>query len=194
VWRWPSTSSLPASLQLAQPAAAGTNAVVQFDSAIADSPRLPVGLARRLYRVVKEAVTDHEDRYALQPLGEGAPLSTTDLYLDEVTVTPGRSPVRFAIVEVPLPPGASVESTTWGVNFADAQDELKGLEAARHQATRFGYSVPVDDVGAETRIRHLVRFAQKGTFAVPRARLYRMYQPVSKASEGGTSLRRMEVR
>ena len=168
-------------------------------SASTPSPALAVGVQRRLYRVVKGA----EEGYELQALTDTTRLSTGELYLDEIEVTPGTTPVRFAALEVPLPPGAMVDSTTWGIGFpnprhrttpdGDDEEKLVGLEAARHETTRFGYVVPVDDLSAPTRIRHLVRFAQKGSFVLPRARLYRMYQPSAKAIERGTGLRRMEV-
>ncbi len=198
VWRLAAGSTVPTSLALSQPAPVGMRAVVQYTSAAAASPSLAVGLQRRLYRVVKR---DGEEGYTLQQLANNAPLSTSELYLDEILVTPGASSVRFAALEVPLPPGASVDSTTWGIGFPASEREpdrdeekLEGLEASRHETTRFGYVVPVDDIDEPTRIRHLVRFSQKGSFAMPRARLYRMYQPAAKAVEQGQGVRRMDVR
>jgi uncharacterized protein YfaS (alpha-2-macroglobulin family) len=192
VWRWPSASPPPKVLQVVSSPASPVDAVVQYESAhAAAGSELPVRLERRLYRVAKAK----GDAYALQPVGEETPLSTTELYLDELAVVPnGNAPVRFAIVEAPLPPGATVDSTTWGIKFPTADKELEGLEIARHQPTRFGYAVPVDGVAGPTRIRHLLRFAQKGVYAVPRARLYRMYLPSAKALEPGAATRRMEVR
>jgi uncharacterized protein YfaS (alpha-2-macroglobulin family) len=43
-------------------------------------------------------------------------------------------------------------------------------------------------------VRHLVRFAQKGSFVLPPARLYRMYQPDSKAFEGAGGMRKLDVK
>ena len=66
--------------------------------------------------------------------------------LDDVTITPARATIRYSILEVPLPPGAAVENTTWGIQLAagdgEASDEesddedssgrkLIGLERAR---------------------------------------------------------------
>jgi uncharacterized protein YfaS (alpha-2-macroglobulin family) len=102
--------------------------------------------------------------------------------------------VRFSIVEVPLPPGASLETTTWGINLPGEGGKPTALERSRAEPTRFGYAVPVDGVTGRSDIRNLVRFAQAGTFAIPRARLYRMYQPTAKAIESGEAVRRMEVR
>jgi alpha-2-macroglobulin len=191
VWRWPSGRALPTTVQLNQPASPGTRAVVQFESTVDANARLATSLQRRLYRVVK----GEEGAFKLEEVDETTRLSTKELYLDEVTVTPnGGLTLRYALLEVPLPPGASVDSTTWGINFPGAEDKLEGLERARHEPTRFGYAVPVDGVTEPIRLRHLVRFAQQGTFTLPRARLYRMYQPAAKAIEAGAATRQVEVR
>jgi uncharacterized protein YfaS (alpha-2-macroglobulin family) len=190
VWRWPSDKPLPPTLQLAARGPAGMRAVVQFDSTEERSARSSTGIDRRLYRVTRSK----DGGYALDEVGEGTPLSTKELYLDEVTVTPQGAALRFALLEVPLPPGASVDSTTWGIGFKGADDKLEGLERARHEATRFGYAVPIDGVREPLRLRHLVRFAERGVFEMPRARLYRMYQPSVRATESGAATRRMEVR
>jgi uncharacterized protein YfaS (alpha-2-macroglobulin family) len=190
-WRWPSGRSLPTTLQVAQGAAAGTRAVVQFESAADTGTRLATQIERRLYRVVKGS----EGAFDLEEVDENAPLSTKDLYLDEVKIAPNGLTLRYALLEVPLPPGASVDSTTWGINLPGGKDDkLEGLERARHETTRLGYAVPVDGVAEPLRLRHLVRFAQQGTFTLPRARLYRMYQPTATAVETGDGPRHVEVR
>jgi uncharacterized protein YfaS (alpha-2-macroglobulin family) len=71
--------------------------------------------------------------------------------------------------------------------------EALELEKARHQPFTGGYAVPVDPLAGETTVRHLVRFAQRGTYALPPARFYRMYAPDAKAFESGGA-RRWEVR
>jgi alpha-2-macroglobulin len=190
VWRWPSDKPAPSTLALGQRGPAGTRAVVQFESTMDEGLRSSTQLDRRLYRVTRSK----DGGYALHEVDEATPLSTKDLYLDEVTVTPSGSPLRFALLEVPLPPGATVDSTTWGIGFKGADDKLEGLERARHESTRFGYAVPIDGVSEPLRLRHLVRFAERGAFELPRARLYRMYQPSARAIESGAPTRRMEVR
>jgi uncharacterized protein YfaS (alpha-2-macroglobulin family) len=59
------------------------------------------------------------------------------------------------------------------------------LERARHVERRDGYAVPVDPLDGEVTVRHLLRFAQKGSYVLPPARYYRAYQPDQKALEGG---------
>lgn len=186
VWRWPAEMPLPKELKLAHAPDAPIAAIVQFDSAAPAAAGLPVELTRTFYRVVKS-----EEGHSLEPAD--SPFSTEDLYLDDITITPTRSELHYAVLEVPLPPGASVENTTWGIELPSDGGKLIGLERARHQPTRFGYAVPVDGVSGEVHIRHLVRFAQKGSYVIPRARLYRMYQPGAKAMEPGSELMEMEV-
>ena len=43
--------------------------------------------------------------------------------------------------------------------------------------------MPVDTLAGEMTVRHLVRVAQAGTFVLPPARYYRMYEPEQKAFE-----------
>jgi alpha-2-macroglobulin len=175
--------------------------VVQYTSAEPEKHRLPVAIERTLYRLVKGAPAEEEEAPAesgaqtwdMEPVAEGQPLLTTELYLDELTLTPSGSPRRYGVLEVPLPPGATVEGTTWGMHLPGTDGKPEALERARHQPTSFGYAVPVDPLAERARVRHLVRFGQRGTYHVPRARLYRMYVPDNKAFESGAASRRFEV-
>ena len=57
------------------------------------------------------------------------------------------------------------------------------LERARFETTPSGYAVPVEDLSGEVTVRHLLRFAQAGRYALPPVRYSRMYQPEQKAFE-----------
>jgi uncharacterized protein YfaS (alpha-2-macroglobulin family) len=177
-WRWPARQPLPAELRLAQPPPQGLVAVVQFESAAPEAPSLGASVQRRLFRLRPSA-----PGFDPEPVPAGAPLSSDELYLDEVVLrpAPGRS-LRHALLEVPLPPGASVESTTWGVQVRGTSG-FEALERARAEVTSWGYAVPLDPLGSPTTVRHLLRFAQKGRFGVPPARLQRMYEPEARALE-----------
>jgi hypothetical protein len=179
-WLWAAGQPLPAELKLATPPAHATAAVVQFDSASSPGASLGAQLERHLYRVTKSG-----EGHELTPLDPGTPLQTDELYLDEIRVVPKGGSVRHAVVEVPLPPGASVESTTWGINLPNDSGDLQGLERARHEPTPHGYALPIQDASSGVTLRHLVRFAQRGSFVVPPARVYRMYQPEAKTLEEG---------
>lgn len=188
VWRWTSTDPAPKSLRVTG-AAGAVEAVVQFTSTQTVKRDASVRVTRTLYRVRRTK----DDAFALEPVGARAPLGTGDLYLDEIVLEPGKSPVRYGLVEVPLPPGADVESTTWGISLAAAGSaEAQPLELARHQPTAFGYAIPVEPVAGRTVLRHLVRFSQTGRYVLPPARLTRMYAPGADALEA--SGRVLEIR
>ena len=131
----------------------------------------------------------------LERVAPGTALDTDTLYVDQIEVASER-PLRWALLEAALPPGAAVEGGTWGIDVSAAGAGPQPLEAARHQPTAQGYAVPIDALrpGAPALVRHLVRFAQRGTFKLPPARLYRMYEPDAKAYERSGAWAAVEVR
>ncbi len=112
-----------------------------------------------------------------------------------MTPQPGTR-VRFAALEVPLPPGADVERTTWGMRIsAPGAATRRAMESARHEPGDLRYVVPVGTLDAPLTVRHLVRFSQRGRFVLPPARLFRMYEPEEKAFEAeGRTARVVDVR
>ena len=122
---------------------------------------------------------------AAELVDETRGLNARDLYMEEVTLTPAPgSRVRYAALEVPLPPGADVERTTWGMRVRRGELAPQPMEKARHEPGDLRYVVPVDTLDAPLTVRHLVRFSQRGRFVLPPARLFRMYEPEEKAFEG----------
>jgi uncharacterized protein YfaS (alpha-2-macroglobulin family) len=165
---------------------AGTVAVLRYDSRAAEAHTLPVALKRRILRLEQS-----DKGYTLKPVAAGQAFDTTALYLDEITLAPtALGAHRFGLLEVALPPGAMVESGTWGINIEGKK--TVALERARHVERRDGYAVPVDVLDRPLTVRHLLRFSQKGSFVLPPARFHRMYQPESKAFER-TPLRKVKV-
>ncbi|MOA55870.1 hypothetical protein D3C78_1797490 [compost metagenome] len=55
------------------------------------------------------------------------------------------------------------------------------------------YAVPVDSLAGELRVRHLLRFSQKGEFKLPPARYVRLYAPEEQALEQQPALARVKV-
>ncbi|WP_432380590.1 alpha-2-macroglobulin family protein [Duganella sp. P38] len=179
LWRWADAKSLPKQLRLSGAAPAGTVAVVQYESRVAEAPSLPVGIERRILRMKQG-----KGGYTTELVKPGEALRTDELYLDEITLKPAAGARhRFGLLEVALPPGAAVESSTWGMKLAG--DKPLALERARHAERRDGYAVPIDPLGGELVVRHLLRFSQKGSYVLPPTRYHRMYQPEQKAFEGG---------
>lgn len=204
LWTLPASAVKPATLA----AAGGAKvAFVAFDSSEAgNTPALPVQIERRLFRVVPQAKAKAEGAAAtpddgrltvkLEPVAPGTALDTNTLYLDALTVS-GQQALRWGLLEVALPPGAAVESGTWGLDVQGADGSATtALERAVHQATRQGYAVPVEKLGAGEAVtyRHLLRFSQRGRYQLPPARVYRMYEPEAKALEAKPGWATVEVR
>jgi uncharacterized protein YfaS (alpha-2-macroglobulin family) len=216
-WQWPTGQPLPTSLALP----AGSRAAwaeLSFDSAEAQAPALPVTLARTLWRVVplapakkavpastpvpasapdepKPAAADGRLNVTLEKVAPGTPLDSNTLYLDELQVTAQQGDMRWVLVEAALPPGAAVESGTWGLMLGEGE-QAPALERARHEATAQGYAVPVERLvaGQAVTLRHLVRFSQRGQFKLPASRAHRVYDPEAKAVDGATGWSTMDVR
>ncbi len=132
----------------------------------------------------------------LEPVAPGTALDSNALYLDQISIQSDKA-LRWALLEAALPPGAAVESSTWGLDLPGAKaGETQALERATHQSTAQGYAVPVDALAAQNKlvVRHLVRFAQRGQFKLPAPRLYRMYEPEAKAVDRSGQWATMEVK
>ncbi|MFO6381320.1 hypothetical protein ACLBYN_52895, partial [Pseudomonas aeruginosa] len=88
---------------------------VSYRSAQAPSGQLPVQISRRLLRLVPG---EGAFEFKVEEVGD-KPLSSDELYLDEVTLTvPEDTALRYGMLELPLPPGADVERTTWGIKIS----------------------------------------------------------------------------
>jgi uncharacterized protein YfaS (alpha-2-macroglobulin family) len=179
-WRW--TQKAPPRTLDVEGAAAGTSAVLRFDAAEPAESALPVTVERTLYRLEQEKFDDGKGYYRYVAVEPGEALSTGELYLDRISLQAREGSHRFGVVEAPLPPGASVERSTWGV-LLDGEP----LVRSRAEERRGVYGVPVEYLDDRlVTVSHLLRFAQTGRFLLPPARYYRMYQPGEKAyAEGG---------
>ncbi len=198
VWELPAGTAAPAALVLpaGQKAAWG---FVAYESNEAQPPSLPAQLRRSLWRVVPQprtaapaaaasapatpvAADSGRLRVKLEAVQPGTPLDTNALYLDQIELQ-APAAMRWLLVEAALPPGAAVESSTWGIEIEDAGGKAQSLERAQSQPGAQGYAVPVEALvaGTPVTVRHLLRFSQRGQFKLPPARLQRMYQPEAKA-------------
>ena len=141
---------------------------------------------RQLYRLIPG---EEEMSFTLQPVTSNE-IDSDALYLDEITLTSEQDAVlRYGQVEVPLPPGADVERTTWGIsvnkpNAAKQQGQL--LEKARNEMGELAYMVPVKELTGTVTFRHLLRLA-KGQFVLPPARYVRSYAPAQQSVAAGVN-------
>lgn len=217
VWTLPDGQKPPATLALSGAGKAAV-AFVSYDSSEASpAPALPVRIERTLFKVVSQArpkpatpaasaasgagtapptpADDGRLTVKLEPVAPGTPLDSNALYLDQITLK-GDKPMRWALLEAALPPGATVEASTWGLDLQGADGKTQALERATHQPIAQGYAVPVEALAAnqEHTVRHLLRFSQRGQYKLPPARLFRMYEPEAKAVEANARWASVEVK
>ncbi|HJV95410.1 MAG TPA: alpha-2-macroglobulin family protein, partial [Albitalea sp.] len=210
-WRW-AGAQVPAALDLSTAPSDVTtqSAIVSYRSRAAEASKLPITVERKLYRLEPiETPASKEDAKApkqpradaatanagitfkAKPVKPGDTLDSNALYVDEVVLTPRQGTYRYGLVEVPLPPGAEVEATTWGIQI----DGLKGEpnegngpqpfeRKAAYEMGQLSYNQPVPALERPIALRQLVRFSLPGSFALPPVRYFRMYQPEAKAFQG----------
>lgn len=162
--------------------------VLRYDSSAKPAQTLPVTISRQLYRLESNKVSkDNADApnnqflgFKAIKLGQNEALTSNQLYVDEITLTPNNAgvPVAYALAEVALPPGASVEGSTWGMLVGGLDtDDMKPFANPTYEEGVLSYRVPVQKLGNKTVLRQLVRFGQKGRFELPAPRLFNMYDP-----------------
>lgn len=175
VYLWPNMAASKAlPKKLPDVIASNNSAVVSYDSKqIANKSTLAATLSRELFLLKKQANGSFEP----EPVDDGDAVTTDDLYLESITLTPNNS-LRYVVVEAALPAGAQIESGTWGVNIKD-----QSMPKANFQDLVGRYAVPMGDVDKEVVVQHLIRFSQRGTYVLPAARAYNMYSPDAQVIE-----------
>ncbi len=190
-WLW-SAASPPTELALANAPTGLLTAQVSYQSAAATADSLPLTIERRLWRLLPAA---DAFSFTLEAVTDNIVFSDA-LYLDEIKLSStAAKPLRYGLLEVPLPPGADVERTTWGIQVSGlGGDASEALERARSEPGQLLYALPVDSLEGSATFRHLLRFSQKGQFSLPPARFQRMYAPAQQAHEKTPALATLEVR
>ena len=202
-WRWPAGERLPDTLQISDAPPGALTAILRFESEDPGKSALPVTIKRTLYRLEQQTRAENAPspspaekgfaNYALVPVNPGDGLSAQELYLDEIHLSSPREH-RYGIIEAPLPPGAAIERSTWGINLIGEEGEnAQPIDRSRAEERRDRYGVPVETLPAgETLVlRHLLRVGQTGRFTLPPVRYYQMYQPEKKAYAGGNTVWRI---
>ncbi|MGC1330689.1 alpha-2-macroglobulin family protein [Pseudomonas sp.] len=189
-WQWQG-GAVPTNLSLSGSSERPVRALLTFTSKQAVADDLPVVVKRRLLRLVPG---DEAFIFKLEAVGN-KPLASDSLYLDEVTVSTKGQPLRYGMLEVPLPPGADVERTTWGIKLTgQGAADAAPLEKAHFEPGDMAYGIAVDSLSGELRFRHLIRFSQKGQFNLPPARYTQLYAPEHKAEEKKPALSQVTVK
>jgi hypothetical protein len=186
------SSALPTSIEL--PSVSGAVAEAVYESPEEAKSTLPASVSRRLYRLKFATDTDGESEEGVSmeatEVKAGESLDSRALYLDEITIAPKGALGRFMLLEVPLPPGGEAEESTWGLEFKGIDPQFREAKAS---GTGMGYSIPLETLNGETKIHHLVRFASRGQFKLPPAKLFKMYRPTERAYQGESGLRVLTV-
>ncbi|NML34978.1 alpha-2-macroglobulin family protein [Paraburkholderia sp. G-4-1-8] len=208
LYRW-NGAALPVTLDAAAPRT-DVSALVSYRSHTSEDSRLNITIARRLYKLepVAAASTSAADpkkasdaasqlgraTFSARLVKPGDAIDSNALYVDEVTLTPrSGNAYHYGLLDVPLPPGGDVEATSWGVSIdglpgaKDGSGPQPFQRAASYEMGELAYHQPVPLLDRPVTLRQLVRFSLPGTFALPPARYFRMYQPDAKAFEGGRS-------
>ena len=190
-WTWQGATPVPSVLTVSGTQERPLRAALSFQTQQPAVDPMAVTITRRLSRLVPG---DEAFTFKLEPVGT-KPLSSDSLYLDEVILTSkAPKPLRYGMLEVPLPPGADVERTTWGIKLQGKDGtEPTALEKARFEPGQLAYAVPVDALSGELRLRHLVRFSQKGQFNLPPVRFTQVYAPQHQAREAKAALGQVTV-
>ena len=205
-WKW-TGAALPTSLDVGG-ARPDVSALVSYRSRAVQVSRLPVKIERTLYRLDPIAPSSDAEKQAgrftfeAHRMKAGDVIDSNALYVDEVTLTPqDKTAMHYGLLDVPLPPGGSVEATSWGVSIAGLPGPGEGgsgpqpfARAASYEMGELSYHQPVPLLDRPVALRQLVRFALPGIFTMPPARYFRMYQPEQKAYEGGRSDRMVALR
>jgi uncharacterized protein YfaS (alpha-2-macroglobulin family) len=212
LWKW-TGAAVPTTLD-AGGARTDVNALVSFRSHTSEDSRLNITVERRFYKLEPLEVKadpkkagDAESQlgrsaFTARRVKPGDAIDSNALYVDEVTLTPrSGNAYHYGLLDVPLPPGGDVEATSWGVSIDGLPGEKEGVSgpqpfarAASYEMGELAYHQPVPLLDRPVTLRQLVRFALPGTFALPPARYFRMYQPDAKAFEGGKSDRMTTLR
>jgi alpha-2-macroglobulin len=213
LYKW-TGAALPTTLD-AGAARTDVNALVSFRSHTSEDSRLNITVERHFYKLEPvEIAVDPKKKdatgesqmgraaFAAHRVKQGDSIDSNALYVDEVTLTPrSGNAYHYGLLDVPLPPGGNVEATSWGVSIDGLPGAKEGVSgpqpfarAASYEMGELTYHQPVPLLDRPVTLRQLVRFALPGTFALPPARYFRMYQPDAKAFEGGKSDRMTTLR
>jgi uncharacterized protein YfaS (alpha-2-macroglobulin family) len=180
-WYWPADAHLPDTLKVSK-APAQLTAILRYEGEDSGESALPIKIERKLYRLERRDFKKGEASYAAVPVKPAEGLSAQELYLDEIHLASPKD-YRYGIVEAPLPPGAAVERSTWGVSLIGKGNDAQPIDRSRAEERRDRYGVPVESLraGEDVVLRHLLRVGQSGNFSLPPVRYYQMYQPERKA-------------
>jgi uncharacterized protein YfaS (alpha-2-macroglobulin family) len=161
---------------------ANSSAHLIVEQAAVKKSSLPVVIKRSFYKLTKASDEEGYNAY----LVESDKLDSTTLYLDEVTLTPNGK-MNYGIVQIPLPPGGSVEKSSWGTQVRLNKNSVVIDEKGTQEGVDY-YSAALPRLYGEVKVYQLIRFSMKGRFTIPGVRYFKMYAPEQQAYSNGDSI------
>ncbi len=176
-WHWNGQRDIG---ELSIPVNSSAHLIVEQTAAKKSS--LPLEIRRNFYKLTKNS---DEEGYNANLVGSEN-LDSTILYLDEVTLTP-KGKMNYGIVQIPLPPGGSVEKSSWGTQVRLNKNSVIIDEKGTQEGVDY-YSAALPHLHGEVKVYQLIRFSTKGRFTIPGVRYFKMYAPEQQAYSSGDSV------
>lgn len=154
-----------------------------YDSFKPEKHSLPIRIERELYRLEKGPESEESRgrvKFKATALGKTLEAKSSDLYIDEIRITPEGGGGSFGIIEIPIPPGSRVEKQYLNLNITEFEKSSFRHKVIFDEGNLY-YSIPIESLEEPVIFRSFVRFSQRGEFILPRARFYKMYSPNDKA-------------
>ena len=154
-----------------------------YDSFKSEIHSLPIRIEREFYRLEKQPKSEENRgrvKFTVTASGKTLEAKSSDLYIDEIRITPKGEGGSFGIIEIPIPPGSRVEKQYLNLNIAEFEKSSFRHKVIFDEGNLY-YSIPIENLEEPVIFRSYVRFSQRGEFILPRARFYKMYSPNDKA-------------
>ncbi len=175
----------------------GYSAEIRYDGPPTNEKTLPISIERRLFKLVdmQRDESGQSTHFNVELVKPGDTLSTGALYVDAVHIVPqSKGNLIYGLLQVPLPPGADVEGTTWGIEIEGMPAGMKfDPEDQKSVPNEMGYNVPVPVLDKEKWFFNMIRFSQGGAFTLPKVQYFKMYQPNAMARENVQSFGQIKV-
>lgn len=160
-----------------------------YDTYKEDQHKLKVQVIRNIYALEKI-----ENKYIATLVDPKQGLSTEMKYIDEIIVQPENDAstkgFNYAMIEVPLPPGAYVQTDLGEIQVVKRNDSGGDETVEIEQKSKPGdlkYKIPVKELLGQKTFRHIIQFSAKGKYKLPMARFFEMYTPDKKAYKNKNS-------
>ncbi len=188
-WTWQGATPVPSVLSLTGTQERPLRAALSFQTKQPAVDPLPVTITRRLSRLVPgdEAFTFKLEPVGTKPLVQRQPVSgRSDPHQQSRRNRCATACSKCRCHRARMSSAPRGASSCMG---KDGTEPDRAGEGPFRAGTNGLYAVPVDALSGELRLRHLVRFSQKGQFNLPPVRFTQVYAPQHQAQEAKTGPR-----